>query len=340
MAAMLVVLVHVYLRFDYISDRDDRSFFIGDRLDLLFGEMGVDAFFIISGFIMMLVSKRMENTRSFLLKRSLRIYPPYWIFSALMVGVLLIEAPKDPRLNFDVSLALKTALLIPYINEVTKNIFPLFLSQGWTLIYELIFYLVFAIFLRSSSVVRFIGTATVLALLHIFALTNDLLSKPLDWVLSDSVILEFCIGLFFGWLYSSSNWRLRKKGAAFCVFSGFILFLIFQKFPVEGWGNRLVNYAAPLALLFFGTLFYSNIEKIKVPRILTKMGDASYTIYLTHTIVIFLIARLNRSGKLLSGFSLDLQFPMLIVLAAAVGFGLYVSVERPLLRVLRTKLIK
>ena len=106
----------------------------------LYGLAGVDMFFVLSGFIMVAVAGRNIGPIRFLWRRAARIYPTYWLVS-LAVLALAIVAPAlvDSSVIAPISLW-RSFLLVP------GETVPL-LAVGWTLVHEMYFYLVFAIFL-------------------------------------------------------------------------------------------------------------------------------------------------------------------------------------------------
>ncbi|MBK1878410.1 acyltransferase family protein [Pelagicoccus mobilis] len=343
LAASLIVIVHVFLRLDYVSTSSEREFLIGNWVNLFFCEMGVDAFFVISGFIMVYISDQGTSQSGFLLKRALRIYPPYWIYSGMMIAVLFFVVPNDRRLGFDFVDLTRALFLIPTINDVTKNIFPLFLSQGWTLIYELFFYLVFFLFLKVGSVARTVLTSVVLVVFHLIAIKTGLFDGAVKWLFSDSVMLEFIIGMLLGLFYTKTRFSIRKGVAWLLAGIGVVWFIYFQINEYQGWGVRIVSYCIPLSLLFAATVFCEELKAIQFPKALLWLGDASYSIYLTHTIVIFGFARLNRKNGVFADVSLDVQFVLILLTALAVGVLLYQFVEKQtnrLSRVLIKKVVR
>lgn len=332
-AACLIVVVHVFLRFDYVSTSQERGFLVGEFLDLSFLELGVDVFFLISGFIVVYISEQVGSKLVFFAKRLLRIYPPYWIYSALMVFVLFCLSPSDRRLDFNIEELFRAAALYPTINPLTKNIFPLFLSQGWTLMYELLFYIIFAMFIGFNRWYRVVFTSLILLAVHLLACFTGLFAGAVQWMFSDSVMLEFVGGMLLGVIYL--NGWLRVSGAwALAIFAlGFSLLLYFQFNPYEGWGRRLLIYCLPMVFMFYSSLFWKRSENIRIPAFLMFLGNASYSIYLTHTIVILVLARLNNNQRILSKVSLDVQFFATITICVVVGLVLYAFIEKPVLRV-------
>jgi len=102
------------------------------------GQQGVDVFFVISGFIMMFVSTRESEPIEFIRSRAIRIIPLYWLAT---LATALISTPGWRH-------SLLSALFVPHIDP-NGGMYPVVL-QGWTLVYEVFFYLIFAVCLCFS----------------------------------------------------------------------------------------------------------------------------------------------------------------------------------------------
>ena len=106
------------------------------------GVSGVDLFFVISGFIMVWITRDQHGSaRSvgrFLFARAARIYPPLWLFTTLAILGFVLQGTLDKWLaEYNV---LTSYLLLP-------DQMPPVLGISWTLVHELYFYLVFGLFL-------------------------------------------------------------------------------------------------------------------------------------------------------------------------------------------------
>lgn len=107
------------------------------------GACGVDIFFVISGFIMVYTTREKDGAReaiSFLRKRVLRIYPLYWIWTSVILIIWLTGIGLRAHL-YGIRFIVGSYLLFPVANG--DHFHPL-LDQGWTLSFEMLFYLIFA----------------------------------------------------------------------------------------------------------------------------------------------------------------------------------------------------
>ncbi len=143
-AATLVVLSHVCDRLDGFASR----YSVDVNFVNFSGRLGVEIFFIISGFIMGYISIEKFGAKkapvTFLAERAMRIVPMYWICLAFMlfwdqIATTIGSATLQPDYFIN---AVKSFAFIPYLNEVGSHR-PI-LGQGWTLNYEMFFYALFA----------------------------------------------------------------------------------------------------------------------------------------------------------------------------------------------------
>ncbi len=134
-AANLVVVSHLYT----VESTYGHGFIVLPDAEIL-GRLGVLLFFVISGFVIAMVASRCTDWRHFLWSRITRIYPVYWFYTALgLAAALLAPAVFTSGIAVTPSLT-RSFLLIP------DKTFPV-LQVGWSLIYEVYFYLLIAFFL-------------------------------------------------------------------------------------------------------------------------------------------------------------------------------------------------
>ena len=148
LAALAVVVFHA-------AERSGYAFAIGAA--------GVDVFFVISGFIMWVIADRRPlSPGRFLADRIRRIVPVYWLATGVMVAGAL--AGLFPNLVLTVEHVVASLAFVPARSPSTGALWPV-LVQGWTLNYEMFFYLVFAASLVLPARLRLPAMATVFAAL-------------------------------------------------------------------------------------------------------------------------------------------------------------------------------
>ncbi|NEU14463.1 acyltransferase [Methylobacterium sp. BTF04] len=245
------------------------------------GAAGVDVFFVISGFIMGTIDRKV-SPGLFLAKRLIRIVPLYWATTlALCAGA---TAGLFARFTFDAPSLLKSLLFIPYVNA-TGNIWPL-LIPGWTLNAEMLFYVLFAVSLWFKSP-RFIASTAIVSIVFLGVVYSPE-SPPLHfWTMS--TLLEFIAGLALAGL-------IRPVG----LYCGLSLIAVAAAAFVAveiGWHYsetlRPLAWGGPAALIVCGALAIERAgcwpKRALIP--IEKIGDASYSLYLTHGFVVALLHR-------------------------------------------------
>src|SRR6266567_3039596 len=117
------------------------------------GQAGVDLFFVISGFIMVVTTwSKPVSPGVFMLRRVIRIAPTYWIYTTLLAFFILVF-PSVLKLEVTPAHYLYSLLFIPHVSPLDNSVSPL-LQLGWTLNYEMFFYCVFAVTLITSAAYR------------------------------------------------------------------------------------------------------------------------------------------------------------------------------------------
>jgi exopolysaccharide production protein ExoZ len=289
------------------------------------GAAGVDVFFVISGFIMWVISERRPvSPLSFLRDRIQRIAPIYWLATALMVIGGLVGL--FPNLVLSNAHVLSSLLFIPLRSPSSGEIWPV-LVQGWTLNYEMFFYAVFALTLllpRSRRLLAIAGCFSALVAIG-FAVDSG---NALFVTYTRPIILEFVAGMIVAELWL----RGRVPGA----FSGLLLVVIaFSGFAALA-ALRLPFdefILGPLAvMLVLGTLALEAQGWFRPSRLPMMLGDASYSIYLWHTFAISVVVKacgMMGIGPLTSAL-------LAVVAGTALGVFAYLLIEKPLAKRLRS----
>ena len=261
------------------------------------GAAGVDLFFVISGFIMWMISED-QKPAPFWAQRTWRIIPMYWIVTALLFAkhVHDHQSPGIGRL-------LLSLAFIPHLDD-HGQLFPI-LVPGWTLNFEMFFYLVFGFCLFAARRLQLpILTLVLVACVALGALTGSPLQYPL--------LLEFLAG---AWLCEAWRRGMLNKGGAVMIVASVVLFALGRLAPYSE-ALRPLLWGLPAFLVVAGCVALE--PKLPKWKPLRFLGDASYSIYLTHGLVIGLLwARLGWAAG---------------VIAVLAGCVVYIALERPLHR--------
>jgi peptidoglycan/LPS O-acetylase OafA/YrhL len=295
------------------------------------GMFGVDLFFVISGFIMTSITKGQfqsaSNASNFLYHRVSRIYPAYWFYSALVLIVFLIRPEWVNNAQGNQVNILSSFLLWP------ESTLPL-INVGWTLIHEVYFYIVFSILLLFLSEKR-LGLALFLwGVVVVVANVRAVFNNPVLNIVTHPLTLEFIAGCFLAiYFRKDTGWKFAVILAISSAIVSIVLAGLNKSEIPSGWW-RVGIYGVPAAAILY-CLVVAERENIVLNRYLAKLGDASYSIYLAHVLV------LSAVGRVLYALSISHPIPnavMVIVLCLCViasGLISYRIIERPLLKASR-----
>lgn len=320
-AALLVVVLHTFV---HLEARDQISA-VPVLVDV--GRAGVDIFFVISGFIMILISGNSFGKRgaalNFLIKRAIRIVPTYWLYTLLMAA-LLFSLPhlfSDGKSFQPLHLATSLAF-IPWPNSVgqLKPVLPV----GWTLNYEMYFYLVFAalLFLRKEVFIPLLALVMLTGLL-VGVWTANL--HPAFSVVTSPMLIEFLMGCTIGIFARRRDVRISTPIAAMLALTGAVL-LVLTGLVDTSHIPRPIRWGVPSALLVAGAVFLERAGALSTHSLLAKLGDSSYSLYLSHLFTI------NAVGKIWAtafGSMYELFVPVAITVSAVVGYAAYRLIENP-----------
>lgn len=300
------------------------------------GWLGVILFFVISGFIMVSVTDAGRfDGGAFLRRRITRVVPLYWSFTLLAAGLALLAPQLFKTTTFDGNQLALSLAFIPFYNAASHGLHPLY-KLGWTLNYEMFFYVCFALLAVFTARGRVVGLTLAYAVL---ALAGFLLApqSAIPQFYTSFLPLAFVAGCWIG-LGHVEGKIARLPGAALLA-----LALLAFLGLVEGfvWDRGVVEDASAFAgLLGFsgGAVILGLRYEPLVPRLawLEGLGNASYSIYLIH---IFAVALMAGMGLKLIGTDFPGLVPVITVLAIGAGMWmgllLYRYVEQPLLQRLR-----
>lgn len=337
LAAVVVVLAH-------LNNIEWKYFGTHALHAMQFGALGVDLFFVISGVVISMVTwGKFGQPRAavrFLYHRFARVYPVYWVYSgvvllAFLYNPLWINASAGHRVE-----VWRSFLLIP-------SGLPMLLMQGWTLSFEVYFYLVFfaLLLLVPGRAVPWLLGAWALGLVGL-ASVRFVPPGPVSALVTSADILEFLAGCVVFRLYRRSG---RGKAGLHPLFGvGLVAASLLWLGGVVWWTRaylgdeeKLFEFVAPVRVLFYGVfsaLFLFGLMEMERTRVvrfargLAAVGDWSYSIYLCHLILLELVARglvRFRPGVGIWGAA-AISLPLVLL----VGWLSYRWLERPLIGLL------
>jgi exopolysaccharide production protein ExoZ len=322
-AALAVVIFHEFDSLNAFSVTNiDR---MTGRLHVL-GTAGVDIFFVISGFIMVVLLARTGEAQSralFAQRRIIRIVPTYWLLTLVMFAVRLAETRYAA--SPDWGWLLGSVFFVP-MRDAAGMIYPL-LSPGWTLSFEMFFYLLLFAFVGLpvrivTGVVVGLFAGLVAGGLAVGA------SSPALLFLTSPLLLEFALGMLIGMAFIGGA-ATRARWGALCIAACVLIIGLTHAAFIRSDIERLLIRGVPAALLVLGMLCFEERLRRAPWRPLLILGDASYALYLTHD---FVLPAVNRVAAGRLGLPLALVAWLAVAASLAVGWGFFVAVERPMIR--------
>ncbi|MEA1941272.1 MAG: acyltransferase [Pseudomonadota bacterium] len=311
-AVLLVVLAHIH-------QADAR--FLGPALldrTAFFGFIGVDIFFVLSGFIIHhLYSTQTGFDARYFLKRLNRIFPLYWIFTGLALTGYLVFGDSLTR-------GLGEIDLVASLTLIPTGELPLLLV-GWTLTHEIYFYIAFGIVLMAPRAWRpWLAAGWAVSTLVVAYLLPETGSPWLDLLFS-----PFNLLFLAGCLISAGRMRLEglRWPALILTIAGAAGALAWTRAggleSIDDSGLRVPVFA-PFAI---GIVLAWLAWKPRLPALAAQIGDWSYAIYLGHVLAIGVLARLLPAGVWSLAF-----YALCLAACLVLGWLTHIAVERPLLR--------
>jgi len=198
-AAILVVLFHLGSTIAQTNYYGIKAF----SIPFSFGNAGVPFFFVLSGFIIFNAHRKdifkPKNLSTYIKKRLIRIYPTYWMIFLPVFLVAVLSPGLRNSVSRDPWTFLSSLLLMPQDFIVTgKTALPV----AWTLQYEMIFYLFFALLIFS----RWLSIIVGFTILYFYIAYKGMssLSFPLSFLCQDYILL-FAMGIAVSFVCTSSK---------------------------------------------------------------------------------------------------------------------------------------
>jgi exopolysaccharide production protein ExoZ len=303
----------------------------------MFGNAGVDFFFVLSGFIIYYIHHgeigQPRLLPSYLYKRFVRIYPTYWIVMLFFIFILLYSPTKD-KLDDDLHNMISSFFLLPGIRGPV-------LGPAWTLRHELLFYGLFSLlFLRrglgqaalalwGAGIVWNIGSSWISGDAFFGGVAGDLVFRIFN--------IEFFFGMVVARLILDRRWwrpmSILVIGAALFLADG-----MYETYgpalPIE-YPPRHLIYALGAAMTLYGLVGAETIGALRVPTPLIRLGSASYSLYLIHVIVLLFYQQLLLRMKRFVPLQPEIAFIVALGLCIFIAVTFSERIEQPLLRRLR-----
>jgi exopolysaccharide production protein ExoZ len=323
-AAMMVVALHAC---DNLARMENAN----PAISFHVGLAGVDIFFVISGFIIFVTAEQSAvGSLGFLRKRIIRVAPLYWILTLCLASAALIKPDLLTTTVFEGRHFVASLLFFPWQHPNVDALLPT-LIPGWTLNYEMAFYVLFALSLTLPKPIRLLALMALLVGLAAVGLVIP--EGGAAGFYTDPIILEFAAGVLIAKMWTSGV-SVHRNAAVATTLAGFLLMYLANDTELP----RIVGAGIPACMIVAGAVFSERQGAMRPVGLLVTLGNASYSMYLSHVLAIPVLSKLWRIAGLDGGGWFGPTFVALaMIVSALVGVVVYEIVERPMLRWLSGK---
>lgn len=320
-AAMMVVFFHTGI------DLDKGKYWLGG-----IGAKGVELFFVISGFIMVFTTvSRPMLALTFIKNRLLRIVPLYWLITLFVFALAAIAPNFFKATRPDLGELFLSLTFIPFVKS-NGLVHPM-LPVGWTLNYEMFFYILFTLGLLVPR--YWVGVIGVAVLLAIMVMLGKIFepTSTISWFYTRPIVSLFGYGMILGLV-----WRIPRITSCLKYFAMLMLIVSSTLFWCGPTGIFLPSgpiYGILAAGIVASALLLERCGAKLTWPILQLLGNASYSIYLTHSFVTGAIGKAVESWLLHHRVLLPIMAIFTMLACMLVGIAVHLWLEEPLSKLLR-----
>jgi peptidoglycan/LPS O-acetylase OafA/YrhL len=296
------------------------------------GNLGVDFFFVLSGFIILFAHwddiGNPQRIRSYFWKRFIRVYPIYLLYTLTFSALVAIGVGSGSHLPTSITGWIGSLSLIRFSGESPP------ITPAWTLFHEVAFYTLFVTLIinkRFGSVILALWFVSIL--FHWQYATEDN-RTPMNVYLSLHN-LNFFIGMGAFLLYQKASPEICRKA----LYGGCALLFgaIVADSVSDDSGKLALIYALSFGGLLAGMVSLESLRNRLNLRVASLVGDASYTIYLLHLALQGALLKICLKLQLDHVVGRPSLYIFVLVGSIFAGCLIYIFLERPMLRVLRAK---
>jgi peptidoglycan/LPS O-acetylase OafA/YrhL len=291
------------------------------------GIIGVDIFFVISGFIMYYIMNDRGNgyyiIKSFLKHRIIRIIPLYWVLTTLALIMFFIFSENLSRTT-------ETGILNSYFLYPSE--YEKYLDPAWTLSYEFYFYFLFSIGLLFKKN-RIIIVSSFLILFYTLSYMLPYNNAMMQF-LSNSIVFEFIYGMIIAYIYIHTKQNKIKISIISILIFIILIFLYFIDIQT---GIRALDFGIPSMFIVLSFIMIDEILQISKIKTLESIGNISYSLYLSHAFILAIIGVLYNKIKIHTLFS-EILFIMTMFFSSLIfGYIIYIYLEKKLISYFKKK---
>jgi len=317
-AAFWVLITHVYQQLG-----------LQPRGYIYSGQWGVDVFFILSGFIIFFTTEDGSNWKEFAKKRVLRIFPLY--LSCLVLYYLFFHLTANiilPPLQW-----FQNILMMPFSEAIGYH--SLLVGQAWSTCYELYFYFMITLLLllgikKQWLVPLLLGILVIgLGVSRMEKYTQCGFVRYIISLVSKHHNLMFVLGVVISIILNKITPPIlcdkSLKRTTYCLI-GFSVLIIVYALMLRCRYNFYLSLGISAIIFMSFFIFQSVLEKTGIiNRIMTYLGDISYSVYLLHYLIIRILIIMGLDEP-------EILLPSAIVCTVAISSMTYFGIEKPFIR--------
>lgn len=284
-AILLVAIFHGYYRY---SDVIPYGNYLNSFSLARYGWLGVELFFMISGFVIYMSVEKYKTFGAFMFRRWVRLFPAM-LFCSLLIFITAHYFPERPAGLPTISDVLSGLLFIDpaWLNLIISNKLGLLEGAFWSLFVEFKFYILF------GFMYYYFGKTTAKAMLFISFFSTVIIKVIVkySYLSSHSIIVAlnnifsiyFTFGYFIWFLIGVLVYELRKDWSINKViqilFSSLLACLYIRESQSSDYS---FVFAAMLITIFIAPIYNKYIMRMLTARLLIFYGFISYPFYLLH----------------------------------------------------------
>ncbi|ELP5714831.1 Acyltransferase family protein [Enterobacter sp. DC1] len=309
--------------------------------------IGVDIFFVISGFIMPYIifagcdhkkGKIKSTAGEFFMHRFIRVWPMYFVSTAAFIFVSYLNANgfiKNPTTDFTFyfnDYRYKIDYIIQSLSFTNDARGPI-LTAGWTLQLEFVFYSLMALCIVVGMRKFWHFFFTLACFFTLLQIAKNHYQSDIINQLSRPFLLEFLSGMFIYYLFSAKI--LLNKHMSLILIGGCIIsiFALPINLNTDTELKRVLLWGSISSIIVYSAL---SLERYTFKSSwLLFAGNSSYSLYLTHGILAPIIAFTITSNDALNKINLSMYLLLYTIICLTTAFLSYRFIETKLTKALK-----